>query len=151
EDLVLRESRPSAGGYVADGVVAGLAIRQSNIGKQVHQVGDALQRNEVILDVLTSGEVPAAPSEFVGDACQLPDLLRRAESAGDFTPNHLNPCLTLAIDAVLQAEGTEIVLGHFACKEREGCAAERFDFFPNGPGMVLLELLALVEVFLDGG
>ena len=75
EDFVLREPGPRAGGHVADGVVAGFAIGQADIGQQVHQVRYARQGHEVILNVLPRGEMAAAAAEFVGDPRQLPHLI----------------------------------------------------------------------------
>ena len=74
EDFVVRECRPTGSGHVADGVEAGLAIGQADVGQHVHQVGHARQRDEVILHVLAGGEVAFAAAELVGDAAELLDL-----------------------------------------------------------------------------
>ena len=59
ENLVGGDAGPRAGGDVADGVVAGFAIGEADIGEQVHQVRDLCQGDEVILHVLAGGEVAA--------------------------------------------------------------------------------------------
>ena len=75
EDFVLRDPRPGAGGHVAHGVVARLAIRHPDIGQHVHQVGNPVERDEVILHILPGGEVAASTAELVGHAPQLNHLL----------------------------------------------------------------------------
>ena len=68
------DAGPGAGGDVADGVVASLAVGEPDIGQEVHQIGDPVERDEVILNVLPGGEVAASAAELFGNARQLTHL-----------------------------------------------------------------------------
>ena len=150
EDFVLRDARPGAGGHVADRVVAGLAIGEPDIGQQVHQVGHAVERHEVILDILAGGEVAASAAELVGDARQLLDLRGGEQAAGNLAADHLDAGLPLSVDAVFQAEGTEVSLGNFPSQEGHCLGPEDLDFFANRLIVLILKLFPLREGFLGG-
>ena len=66
EDFILGKAGPDARGDVADGVVAGLAIGEADIGQEVHEAGDLRERDEVVLDVLAGGEVAFAAAILLG-------------------------------------------------------------------------------------
>ena len=150
EDFVLRDSGPGAGGHVADRVVARLAIRHPDIGQQVHQVGNPVERDEVILHILPGGEVAAPSAEFVGNAGQLNHLIGGEQPAGDLTAHHLNAGLPLSVDAVFQAKWTEVSLGNFPSQEGHCLGPEDLDFFPNRFIVLILKLFPLREGFLGG-
>ena len=132
EDFVGGKASPGACGDVADRVVAGLPVGEPDIGEQVHEVGDALQGDEVILDVLAGGEVALAAAELVGDAGELVDLAGGEQSAGYFASHHLDAGLSLAVNAVFEAEGAESVFRDLAGEEGLGPVTEGFDLFADG-------------------
>src|ERR1035438_1872884 len=150
EDFVRRDAGPGAGGHVADGVVAGLAVRQPDVGQKVHQIGDPMERDEVVLDVLPRGEVAASAAEFVGNARQLAHLESREQPARDLAAHHLHAGLALAVDAVFQAKRTEVVLGNVPSQKRNCLGPESFDLLPNRSIILILKLFPLRNGFLDG-
>src|ERR1022692_1130429 len=147
EDFVARNTGPGAGGDVADGVVAGLAVGEPDIGQEVHQVGDLVERDEVILDVLAGGEVTASAAELVGHARQLNHLARGEQPAGDFAAHHLDAGLTLSVDAMLQAKWTEVRLGNLPGQEGQCLGAESLNFLPNRYIVLILKLFPLTNGF----
>jgi hypothetical protein len=106
--------------------------------------------DEVILDVLAGGEVSSAAGEFVGDAGELADLRGGEKATGDLAADHLDTGLALAVDAVLEAEGTEFVLGDLAGEELTGAGTKGLNLFADGAIMLNLEVL-LVGLDLRGG
>ena len=143
ENLVARNPGPDARGYVAHGVVAGLAIGHPGVGQHVHQVGRARERHEMKLDVLPRRQVSLAAAEFLGHARQLHGLRRRQHPAGDLRPHHLHACLPLPVNTMLQPEGTELVLGDLAIEERLGPAAEGLDLLANPAIMFIFKYLSI--------
>jgi hypothetical protein len=107
----------------------------------VHEAGDVVEGDEVVLDILTGGHVGFAAGELVGDAGQLADLGGGEEAAGDLAADHLDAGLTLAVDAVFEAEGAEFVLGDLAGEELTGPHTEGFDLFAYDTIMLNLEVL----------
>ena len=73
------------------------------------------------------------------------------QAAGDLAAHHLDAGLALAVDAVFEAEGAELVFGDLAGQEGLGLGAEGFDLFPDGSIMLILKLFPLGEDFLGGG
>ncbi len=142
EYLVAGDAGPGAGGDVADGVVAGFAVGEAGIGQQVHQVGHARQRNEVILHILARGDVAAASAELFGDPAKLLHLADGREAAGDLAAHHLDPGLALPVDAMLQAEGAEFVFGDLPIQKCLGAMAEGFDLLANSVRVLNLKLFA---------
>jgi hypothetical protein len=116
----------------------------------VHQIGDAVQRDEVILDVLPGGEVAASAAELVGHARQLIHLGGGEQPAGDLAAHHLDAGLALSVDAVLQAEWTEVSLGNLPSQEGHCLGPEGFDFLPNRFIVLILKLFPLRKGFFDG-
>src|ERR1035438_1159250 len=143
EDFVVGDAGQGAGGDVADGVVAGFAIGHADIGQQVHEAGDVGERYEVILDVLAGSKVRSAAGEFVGDAGELAGLGSGEKPAGDLATHHLDAGLALPVDAVLEAERAEFVLGDLAGQELRGARAEGLDFFADSAIMLNFELLGV--------
>src|SRR5262249_38147219 len=104
EHFIRSDACPGAGGDVPDGVVASLAIGQANVGEGVHQVRYAREGYEMILDVLTRGEVSLAASEFVSDTPHLLELTRGEHATRDLASHHLDTLLALSVNAMLQSE-----------------------------------------------
>ncbi len=79
------------------------------IGQRVRQFG---QLDPVELDVLPRGEMAVAAIVAARDMRQPPQLLRRQRAVGDRDAKHVG--VQLQIDAVLQPQHLEFVLGQFA-------------------------------------
>jgi hypothetical protein len=109
----------------------------------MHQIGDAGEGNEVVLDVLAGGEVAASTAEFIGDARQLTHLLCGQQPTGDFAAHHLDARLSLAVNAVLEAEGSELGVSNLPCEDGHCLCPEGFDFLSDCFNMLILKLLAL--------
>jgi hypothetical protein len=93
----------------------------------------------VILDVLAGGDVGFAAAELVGDPGKTVELGRGQQTAGDFASHHLDASLALAVYAVFQSEGPELVFRDLAGEEGECLVAEDFDLFPNCPIMLFFK------------
>ena len=72
------------------------------------------------------------------------------QAAGDLAAHHLDARLALAVDAVLQAEGPEVVFGDLAGQVGHCLGAERFDLFANRSIMLILKLFPLRKDYLGG-
>ena len=79
------------------------------IGQRVRQFG---KLDPVELDVLPRGEMAVAAVIAPRDMRERPQLLRRQRSVGDRDAEHIG--VQLQIDAVLQPQHLEFVLGEFA-------------------------------------
>ena len=143
ENLIGGNPRPGTNGHIPHGVVAGLAIRQAHVCQQMHQIGYARQRNEMILNILSGGEMPAPSAEFVGDAAQLFHLRNGQQPAGNLAANHLNAGLPLAVNAMLQAKWPELIFGDLPVEKSQRARAEDFDFFADQPVMLDFKLLEI--------
>ena len=100
---------------VAHGVAAGLAGGQPDRRQQAHDLGHLLELDEVELHVLAGGDVAPAPGEGLGDVGQHVELLGGDGAVGRLDAHHLaGAALALAVDAVVQAEDAEDVLGQIA-------------------------------------
>ncbi len=137
ENFVGQQPAQRTSGDVADRVVAGFARSQAEIRQPVQQVGaTSRQRNEMILDVLASGEVSFAAAELVGDGGQLIHLRRGHRSARDLGADHVHAGLPLAVYAAAQALGAELVVGEPAGHVLLGVGTEQLDVGSNR-GVVL--------------
>ena len=75
------------------------------------EVGDALELDEVELDVLAGGQVAPAPRVLLGDVRHGVELVGGQAAVGELGADHLVvAALALAVDAVVQAEDPEDVL-----------------------------------------
>ncbi len=84
-------------------------------GQQAHDLGDALEVDEVELDVLAGRDVAPATRVGLADVGHHVELLGGDGAVGRLDPHHLAvPALALAVDAVVQAEHPEDVLGEVA-------------------------------------
>ena len=111
-DLARRHAGPLIRGDVA-GVVArglhGVNADLGEIGQRIRQFGEL---DPVELDVLPGGEMAVAAVVAPRHMRQPPQLLRRQRAVGDRHPEHIG--VQLQIDAVLQPQHLEFVLGEFA-------------------------------------
>ncbi len=111
-DLVRRHAGQRIAGDVADAVAAGLDAVHVHVGQQVHHVGRGRQRDPVVLQVLTRGEVAVAAVMHAGDVGQLTQLATGQRAIRHGHPQHGR--VALHIPAVLQAQRAELVVGQRA-------------------------------------
>ena len=111
-DLAGRHAGPLVRGDVA-GVVArglhGVDADLGEIGQRIRQFGEL---DPVELDVLPRGEMAVAAVVAPRDMRQRAQLLRRQRAVGDRDAEHIG--VQLQIDAVLQPQHLEFVLGELA-------------------------------------
>ena len=149
EELALADAGPGVAGHVADGVAAALAAREAGVGQLPDRLGGVPQRDVVELDVLARGDVALVERRVllhhVGEGLH---LLRRDAAERQLHPDHLDVGLALAVDALLQAEADELVLGRVAGEELLGLVVEVVELAledrDDVPGNVL-EHLRVVE------
>ncbi len=100
---------------VAHGVAARLTTRQAHRGEIAEQLRNTLELYEVELHVLPGGQVTPAAGVLVGDVAEHVELFGRDRAVGRFHAHHLVVApLALAVDAVVQPEDAEHVLGEVA-------------------------------------
>ena len=125
EQLALADARPRVAGHVAHGVAAALAARQAGVGELADRSRGVAQRDVVDLDVLARGDVALVERrvllDHVGERLH---LLRRDAAEGQLDADHLHVGLALAVDALLEPEADELVLGRVAGEELLGLVVE---------------------------
>jgi hypothetical protein len=118
ERLVVADAGPRVGGHVAHGVAAALAAGEPGVRDLADQRGGVAQRHVVDLDVLPGGDVALVEGRVllhhVGERLH---LLRRDAAERQLDADHLHVGLPLAVDALLEAEADELVLGYVAGEE----------------------------------
>ncbi len=89
------------------------------------QLRGVRQRDVVQLDVLTRRDVPLAQRDVLLDHVgERVDLVRVDAAEWQLHADHLTLGLTLAVDALLEAEADELVLGDVAGEEATGLGVE---------------------------
>ena len=123
--LVVADAGPRVGGHVAHGVAAALAAGEPGVGDLADQLRHVAQRDVVDLDVLARRDVGLVerrpPLDHVGERLH---LLRRDAAPRELDAAHLDVGLALAVDALLEAEADELVLGRVAGEELLGLVVE---------------------------
>ncbi len=115
EHLVRARAGEMAALDVADGVAARFPRREPDRRQVTHHLGDLGQRDEVELDVLAGRDVAPPARVLVDEPADHLELLGLDRSVGHLHPDHLVlAALTLAVDAVAQAEHPEDVLVEIA-------------------------------------
>jgi hypothetical protein len=118
EDLVLGNARPGVAGDVADRVAAALARGEADGGDLTDELLRVGQRDVVDLDVLARRDVALAERgvglDRVGEGLH---LLGVDAAERQLDPDHLHVGLALPVDALLEAEADELVLGRVAAEE----------------------------------
>jgi hypothetical protein len=76
------------------------------------------------------------------------ELAGRQHAAGNLAAHHLDTGLALAIDAMLESEGAELIFGDLSGEKLVGPFAESLDFLADGNLMLLFEFLAFLQVSL---
>ncbi len=97
--------------HVADGVAAGLPGGEADGGQLLHDIGDLGQFHEVELEVLACGDVSPAATVVLYEGAQHVQLVGGHGAVGHLDAHHLvGASLTLAVDAVVEAEDAEHVI-----------------------------------------
>ena len=114
--------------HVAHGVAAGLARRQADRGHVAQQRGDALELDEVELDVLPGRDVAPPARVLVGEVAAHVELLGGEGAVRHLDAHHLVvAALALPVDAVVEAEDAEAVLVELAVEVEAEHALELLD------------------------
>ena len=111
-DLVRRHTGPLVRGDVAHAIAAGLHAVHADAGERGHGVGQFLELDPVILNVLPGGEMPVAAIEAPRHVRQHAHLGRRQCPVRNGGAQHIG--VKLQIDAVHQPQRLEFVLCQFA-------------------------------------
>ena len=155
EELVLGHARPRVAGDVSDRVAAALAARQPGLAELADRLLGFRQRNVVHLDVLARGDVALVERHVLLDHVgELLHLLGRDPAEGQLHADHLHLRLALAVDALLEPELDELVLGQLAGEELRGLRLEIVELAledrDHMPGHVLKDLGVLKRSALGG-
>ena len=112
-----RDPGEGVAGDVADGVAAALARGQAGVGELADQLRGVGQRDVVDLDVLAGGDVALVERRVLLDhAREGLHLLGGDAAHRQLHPDHLHVGLALAVDALLEPEADELVLGRLAAR-----------------------------------
>src|SRR4051812_17639287 len=123
--LAVADAGPRVARHVADGVAAGLAAREAGVGDHPDDLGRPLERDVVELEVLAGGDVALAQRRVVlGHVGERLHLLGRDAAEGELHADHLDVGLALAVDALLEPEADELLLGLLAGQEAVGAGVE---------------------------
>src|SRR5262249_36391862 len=122
DQLVFGNAREVIGGDVAHAVAGGLDRVHLDRGELGENLGCVFQSRPVELEVLARREM-AVPSVILpADVRELAQLLRREHAIRNRDPQHRR--VLLDVEAVLQAQGPEFVLGQLAGLETTGLVAK---------------------------
>ena len=111
-DLAGRYARPLVRGDVAHVVAGGLHGMDADAGEMFQCIRQFGELDPVELDVLPRGEMAVAAVVAARNMGQPAQLLRRQRAVGDRDAEHVG--VQLQIDAVLQPQHLEFVLGELA-------------------------------------
>jgi hypothetical protein len=112
DDFVRRNAGERIGRDVADAVAGGLDRVHFDRGEFGQNVGGVFQLRPVELHVLARREVAVAAVVAATDVGQLAQLRARKHSVGNGDSQHRR--MALDVEAVLQAQRPELVVGQFA-------------------------------------
>ena len=125
DDLVAGDTGEVVGGDVADAVARGLDGVHPDCRQLGQDVGNALERGPVELQVLPCGDVAVAAVVGASDVRQRAQLQRREQSVRNRDPQHRR--VLLHVQAVLQPQRPELVVGQLAGEVAPGLVAELRD------------------------
>ena len=163
EGLVVRDAGPGVAGDVADRVAAALAGGEAGLADLPDELGGVGEGDVVDLDVLAGGDVALVERrellDRVGEGLH---LLGADAAEGKLHADHLHVGLALAVDALLEAEADELLLGLLAAQEAGGLGVEVVELpledRDHVPGDVVVDLgvlegadLALAVLLLAPG
>ncbi len=140
-DLVEGGAGELVGGRVADAVPGGLDAMHLDRGQLVEDGRAILQRGPVELQVLPGREMAVALVVGAGDVRELAHLLRGQRAVRHRNAEHVG--VQLQIDAVHQAQRTELLLGERTIEAPRDLIAELRDALRDEIG---IELVVTVHV-----
>ena len=115
EGLVVGDAGPRIAGHVADRVPAALAGGEAGLADLTDELGGVGEGDVVDLDVLPRGDVALVERRELLDRVGKGLHLLRADAAErQLHADHLHVGLALAVDALLEAEADELLLGLLA-------------------------------------
>src|SRR5579864_5790998 len=114
----------------------------------MQQIRHLSQRDKVVLQILPGRQVTFSAPKLVGDAGELPQLLRSEQSTRNLGSDHLNPSLPLAINSAAQTERPKLIVGKLPAEVQLGLLPEQFDVLANS---AIILLLSSLEVCQDCG
>jgi hypothetical protein len=118
EELTLGDAGERVAGDVADGVAAALAGGEPGVGDLLDQLRRVGERDVVDLDVLARGDVALVQGRVLLDhRGERVHLVRGDAAHRQLRADHLHVRLALAVDALLEAEADELLLGLLAAQE----------------------------------
>ena len=113
EELALGDPGPGVAGDVADRVAAALARGEPGVADLADELRRVGERDVVDLDVLAGRDVALAQRRALLDRLREGLHLLGGDAAErQLDADHLHVGLALAVDALLEAEADELVLGH---------------------------------------
>ena len=112
----------------------------STVGELGEDVGHVLELRPVELDVLARAEVAVAAVVRARDVRERAQLARGEQAVGNRDAQHRR--MALDVEAVLQAQRPELVLGQLAGEEAARLVAELRDPFVHHP---LIDLVVLIH------
>jgi hypothetical protein len=153
EGLVVRDAGPGVAGDVADRVPAPLARGQPGLADLADELSGVRERDVMDLDVLPGGDVALVQgSELLDRVGERLHLLGADAAEGELHADHLHVRLALAVDALLEAEADELLLGLLAAEEAGGLGVEVVELplqdRDHVPGDVVVDLRVLERAAL---
>src|SRR5436309_13385368 len=103
-----------AGRHVAHRVAASFPRGKARGGQAAHGAGHVFELHKVELNILARGEMSASRRVIIRNPSKYAQLLRLQHARRDLHAQHLEPRLSLAVGAVLQTEGPELLRGNLA-------------------------------------
>ena len=139
--LVDRHAGEGVGGDVADAVARGLVGMHLHAGQCGEHLGNGLQRRPVELDIGAGGEVGVAAVMVARQLGEFAQLAAGEMAVGHGDAEHRR--VTLDVDAVLQAQRTELILRELPGEEAPHLVAELCNTFVE---QMLVVFIVLVHV-----
>ncbi len=125
EEFVGADACPRIAGHVADRVPAALAAGELDRGDLADQLLHLVQRDVMDLDVLPGRDVALVQRRVSLDHVREGvHLIGRDPAEGELHADHLHPWLALTVDALLEPEADELVLGRLPVEELVGFGVE---------------------------
>jgi hypothetical protein len=107
---------PRGGGRrdIPDRIAAGLARGDSDVGQSSHELGCIFKFDKMDLKILSGRHMGVMPTKLLGNIRDTLELIGIEPSERDLDPDHLDPCLTLAINAMLKPKPLKGILTDLA-------------------------------------
>ena len=135
EELALGDARPGIARDVAHRVAAALTRGELRVAELADELGRVGQRHVVQLDVLARRDVALVERHVLLDHVgERVDLLRGDAAERELDADHLALGLALAVDALLEAELDELLLGLLAVEEAPRLGVEVVELPLAGSG-----------------